>query len=321
MDNPQSILYHLPSDKVAVLDDEHKAIFAALDEKDQDFFAENFSPQDLPGALDRKWEIIQRNRVNRERFEKIMAQMAESASVASGSQPAGDIVTAAAAALGVGAGVAMAATDNTAFYRGANPADFIEPLRTEFETERTTLSHSGSPDALTVAVSLITDNGSVPAMTINLTRLNDGTDVKVNELNKQGILETLKEGGKKLIHIAGQGLTLLGRKQTGSMRPGDLITAAGQTIESGADLAQEIGNLKLKERAWQMIKQTAETIEASYLDRLEKERQARAALETAWDNFYNCPTCGVSFQNEETVCRVCGSARPEMPRKPDPRKL
>jgi rubrerythrin len=92
-------------------------------------------------------------------------------------------------------------------------------------------------------------------------------------------------------------------------------------MDGGANLADVVGNLRLKERAWKVIKTSAEAIEAAYRDRVEKERQARLLLEAAWDRYYNCPTCGVSFGPEDTVCRVCGTARPDKPVTADPRQV
>jgi rubrerythrin len=92
-------------------------------------------------------------------------------------------------------------------------------------------------------------------------------------------------------------------------------------MDAGASLVGDLSNLKLKERAWKVIRRTAEPVEAQYLADKEQETQRRLALENAWDHYYSCPTCGVAFgAEEEKTCRVCGTARPEAPQKPDPRK-
>jgi len=51
---------------------------------------------------------------------------------------------------------------------------------------------------------------------------------------------------------------------------------------------------------------------------MEKAKAIRLELEKAWDDYYNCPQCGVSFDG--STCRVCGTARPEKPMQPDPRQ-
>ena len=91
-------------------------------------------------------------------------------------------------------------------------------------------------------------------------------------------------------------------------------------LAQGASLADVAGNLKLKDRAWKVIKQTAEAIEANYQSEAAKIQQEISALEKAWDNYNNCPTCGVAFAPNDTECRVCGAGRPEKPTSPDPRQ-
>jgi len=312
----EDALSKLSPEQQAALSDELKATFCMLGIKDQDFFAQNFNPKDLPDVLVRKAEIIKRNQAQRQRLEQLMAKIAQAAPSTPEGEKSDDILAAAAGALGLGAAATLVATDNTAFYQGVQPADLVEPLRTEFQSANTAFAASGQPEALLGTVYLLTGGHGVPAMTVNLTALNNGMQVKVNELTTQGILQALREGGEKLLGLAAGGIQIL----TGHQSPGQLISSAGQAVSSGADLAETIHNLKLKERTWKAIRQAAEAIEASYLDQLEKERQAKAALEGAWDRYYNCPTCGVAFGAEDTVCRVCGTGRPEKPLKPDPRQ-
>jgi hypothetical protein len=322
MDMDDSALTKLSAEQMAALANEHKAIFCTLDEVDQAFFAKTFSPKDLPGALLRKAEIMKREQSRREKLEKFEAVFAENSQDApSGADTADSILTGVGAVVGVGAAAAMVATDNTAFFQGVQPSELVAPLRTEFQTNKTGVNVTGKPEAMEVTVFLNDSGRQVPAMTVNLTSVNDGCEVKVNNLTQQGIIQTLKQGGQKLLGLAGKGLDLLKRGKSGELAPEDLLSGAGITLEEGANLAESVGALKLKERAWKVIKQTAEAIEVNFKDLHEKETQARYALENAWDNYYNCPNCGVSFADGDKVCRVCGTARPEPPSQPDPRKL
>jgi rubrerythrin len=319
----EAALTKLSEDQKAELSDELKAVFCMLKEPDQDFFAQSMKPKDLPLALSRKAEIIKRDKEQQAHLQQLsafFAQDGQAAPASSGGGKAEDIVTAAATVLGVGATAVAVATDNSAIYHGVKPSDLVEPLRTEFQSGSTSFGVVGQPDALTATVYLAESGERVPAMTITLTALKEGTEVKVNELTTQGILEAVKAGGEKLLDLAKQGVNLLRRSKTGGISPEDMLSTANQTLESGAGLAETVHNLKLKDRAWKVIKQTAEAIEANYRAQVEKERQARAALERAWDNYNNCPTCGVTFGVEENVCRVCSTARPEKPQKPDPRQ-
>lgn len=319
----ESPLSKLSLEQTAVLNDDQKAIFCALDERDQDFFAQTFKPADLPKALDRKGEILNRHQADRARLEKIRVSLAQAAAENPvGEDGAEDVLTALAGAAGIGAAATMVATDNTAFWQGVKPSDLVDPLRTEFINERTRVSVSGGADALVVNVLLITDGfQAVPALTVHLSDVNNGTQVKVSDLTSHGILQTIKDGGKKLLDIAADGLELLAKKKHSMAGPGDVISKAGEVLDEGSELAKVAGNLKLNERAWKVIKQTAEAVEASYLSEKQRQLEARIALEGAWDRYTNCPTCGVSFDAGETSCHVCGTARPPAPQQPDPRQL
>jgi rubrerythrin len=316
-------LEQLTQDQRDALNDELKAVYCMLSPSDQAFFAESFEPKDLPKVLAKKAEIMQQDRDNREKLQQLVASIHDKTvkSMPPGDDKTGDVLTAAAAALGIGAAAAVVATDNTAFYKGVKPADLVSPLTTEFDSNQTAFSTSGNPDALLGTVFLLTSSGRVPAMTINLIGKDDGVEVKMNELSAKGILATLKSGAENLIDMAQDGLSLLRRTERGSASAEDLIGSAREVMDGGANLADVVGNLRLKERAWKVIKTSAEAIEAAYRDRVEKERQARLLLEAAWDRYYNCPTCGVSFGPEDTVCRVCGTARPDKPVTADPRQV
>ncbi len=306
----------LSADQLAALNDEQKAIFSLLVPSDQNFFAATFKPADLPVVLERKGEIMRRNQESRERLEQLKAAMAQNAAALP--PVAGEGLGNAlgmAGALGLGAAAAVA-SDNTAHYRGVQPVDLAPALRSEFGSGNTTISFSGAEDALLASVGILTDRGAVTAMTVQLTSRDDGTEVRVNDLTRQGVLETVKEGAKNLVGLAGQGLSLL----TGRKDPARIYNAAKQAVENGSDLAEAAGNFKLKERAWKVIKATAESLEKAHMSRVKEEREARERLEKAWDSYYNCPNCGVSFADVDLTCRVCGTDRPDQPVKPDPRR-
>jgi predicted metal-dependent hydrolase len=95
---------------------------------------------------------------------------------------------------------------------------------------------------------------------------------------------------------------------------------AGSAFSDTTKIADLAGNLKLKERAWKVIRESATVLEKAAQDRARREREARQALEDAWDHYYNCPNCSVPFRLEDTQCHVCGTARPAAPQQPDPRQ-
>ncbi|GAP13391.1 hypothetical protein LARV_01144 [Longilinea arvoryzae] len=314
---PDDSLAKLSPDQLNTLEDDLTLFFTTLSPADQDFFAANFNAHDLPAALSRKRELLERSKKSRERAARIKAETDAKAAEVAAQTTDDDLLAAAAAALGIGLGAAGAAiSGNTAFYRGVRPSDLVDPLRAEFNSAQTVAAAGGPPEALTVTIFLLGQFDRVAAMTVNLTVKDDGTEVKVNDLSTRGVLAVVRAGGAKLLNVAGQGLRLL----SGHLSPGEAIDAAGRTLASSADLAEAVANLQLKERAWKVIRQTAEAIEAAYQDRLKQEREAQAQLEAAWDRYYNCPTCGVAFGAGDATCRVCGAARPDKPLTPDPRQ-
>ena len=313
----ENSLTQLTEDQLAALNDDLKAVFCALDQKDQGFFAKTFSAKDLPVALTRKAEIMRRDQASRERIAKFKTALAEVPSAPQ--DKSGDFLAAAAGAIGIGAAAAAVATDNRASWRGARPDDFIAPLRAEFQTNQTRLDVTRNSDTLAATVLIAAENQWAPAMTITLSEVNDTTEVKVGDLTSHSTIEMLKSGGEALLKIAGQAAKVMMRNK-GGLPLGDLISTAGTTLDQGAELAQLSGNLKLKDRAWKVIKQTGEFVEANYLSELEKARTAQYALEKAWDDYNNCPTCGVAFLEGQPTCRVCNTPRPPAPVKPDPRR-
>jgi hypothetical protein len=312
----ESVLSQLSTEQLAALNDEQKAVFSLMVSSDQKFFAETFIPSDLPVALEHKGEIMRRSQEAREKLEQLKVALAQSA--AGVPPPAAEGLGGAlgmAGALGLGAAAAVA-SDGAAHYRGVQPMDLVPALRSEFGGGSTGISFSGDGDALLASVSIPSDRGPVTAMTVQMTARDDGTEVKVNDLTRQGVFESVKEGAKNLVGLAGQGLSVL----VGRRDPGSLYDAAKQAIENGSDLADAAGTFKLKERAWKVLKAAAESLEAAHLSRLREEQEARERLEKAWDVYNNCPTCGVSFAEADEQCRVCSTTRPEKPMKVDPRK-
>jgi hypothetical protein len=311
-----SPLSQLTAEQQAALSEELKAAYVLLAPADQSFFAKTFTPADLPTVLARKAEILKRSQAQRERLAQLQLEYAQNAAA---HPPVDDkaegVMGAVAGVLGLGAAAAIVASDNSAHYRGVRPQDLVEPLRAEFAGGNTMIQFSGQASALLGTISLVGSGGPVAAMTLNLSAVDSGLEIKINDLTTRGMLETVKEGGRKLFDAAGDVVNLITRGQRGQVSPADLM----DVVEHGAGLAETAAALKLKERAWKVIRQAAESVEAVYLSRLEQERAARGVLEKAWDNTYNCPTCGVAFGAEDKQCRVCSTARPEAPQKPDPR--
>lgn len=326
--NPDSLpsglsaaLEQLSGDKLASLNEEQKATFCMLHPTDQKFFARAFSPDDLPVALERKKALILANQKEIEQWEALKRRFALPLAAPEGANKIslGEVGLALAGVAGVGAAVAIA-SDGTAQWEGLQPADLLPALQTEFaDKERTDFEVTGGPDALEGTVFLISGRQYVPALTINLTRVQNATQVKVSDMTSAGLLEAVKRGGQTLFRLAQKGFSLWSHSRRGLRGGAEVFNTAGSLFEDGTSIAGLAQDLKLERRAWEAIKRSADSLERARQERLRQEREERFALEQAWDRYYNCPRCGVPFGEGDKECHVCGTERPLMPEHPDPR--
>lgn len=298
------------------LNDQQKAAFVMMDEKDQDFFASNFKPGEIATVINRKIEILQRNKAKQARMEQIQASMAKAAAEVP-SSPAMDDLSGVLGAVGLGAGVLAGAaiSNDTAHWRGVKQDDLINALRAEFANHsETSVTTSGTPNALTTSILLATDKGPVPAVTIQMTTVDDGTEVKVSDLSAESLGDTLTKGGKKIINLAADGLKLLGKKSfLGGVSADEVLGTASHALDESSGLGELAGRLKIKERAWKAMKAAADSIEKNYLTELEKKRQEQHKTEAELRYYATCEFCGKTFGEDDIVCTGCGQARPPKP--------
>lgn len=121
----QQTFSNLSAEKMAVLDDEQKAIFSMLNEKDQLFFFEQFfREKDLPLALDKKGEILKRNKASRESWKKSPQPSMRLWPAIPDHKQSDDILSAVTAAIRGGAAAAAVATEFI-LLAGVKPYDLI----------------------------------------------------------------------------------------------------------------------------------------------------------------------------------------------------
>lgn len=315
----------LSPEQYAALTGAQRDIFFALTEKDQVFFAANFSVSSLGSALERKRQTLQsRARVD-EHDQRVKSSMQ---ALANGAQPSDSggmqgLAGAAGMAAAVGLGVAARkiAPEGKAAWRGVTPRDLVNPLIDEFGRKEKTDIQFGQPAGdgnLSATVFLRTPKGMLPALTIVLAQLSEAAEVQISKVSAQSMLQTLKDQGGKLADLVQDGLRIRG----GSGDLDDLINLAGRVFENGVDGAQAISDLDLEDRAWETVQRAAEPIQQAYDERMAAANRERLQLESAWDNYYSCPKCRVEFSSAtETTCRVCGAARQSPPEAADPRRI
>jgi hypothetical protein len=313
----------LSDDQIAALGDEQKVIFAQLDPKDRQFYADNFSPDSLGKALERKWEILQ-SRARLTAFdqkvkENLTAGIGEPADRADLS--AGDVAVGAAGvagAVGIGVLAKQIAPEGVATWRGVAPRDLVDPLVSAFARQENTdvrFEPPGAQGTQHATILMRTPKGLVPGLTIVMAPLEEGTQVQISKLSSESVMQTLKEGGLKLIDLVQDGLRAKRRRDLG-----DLLDLAGRAVDEGVDIAQIVKDLDLEDEAWKVIKEAADPLQVIYDERMAIEKEERLKLEMLWDDYYSCPKCRVTFGAEDVECRVCGSERPAQPEEVDPRR-
>lgn len=313
----------LSDEQIEGLAENQKQIFLQLDEADRRFFADNFTAQSLGKALDRRWETLQ-SRARLAEFDNRLKESLLSDSPRQSAQPSlsgGDLAVGAAGlagAVGIGALASQIAPSGKASWRGVQPGDLVEPLAAVFARQEKTDMQFETPTeegVLHGAVYIRTAHGLIPGLTLTLTPIGESTEVYISKVSSESIMEAIKHGSQKLLDLIKDGLILSTRR--GGV--GNLFDLAGSMVNSGVDIARIVKDLDLEDKAWEVVQRAAEPLQKIYDERKALENAARARLEKAWDDYYHCPRCSVSFGADDTECRVCGTARPEKPALPDPR--
>jgi hypothetical protein len=313
----------LSPEQLEVLNDNQKELFLQLDPKDRKFYADNFSPGSIGKALDRKGEILQ-SRARLAAFDQKVNENYISSLGNGDATPeitAGDVAMGAAGAagmIGVGVLARQIAPEGKASWRGVAPRDLVEPLVNAFARQEKTDIRFEAPSEQGVqqaTILLRTSKGLVPGLIIVLAPLEESTQVQIGQLTSESVMQALKEGGLKLLDLLQDGLRL---KRRGGLD--DLLVLAGRAVDEGVDIAQLVKDLDLEDRAWEVIKNAADPIQVIYDKKMAIENEARLKLEMLWDDYYSCPKCRVEFGADDVECRVCGTARPEKPEQPDPRR-
>ena len=158
------------------------------------------------------------------------------------------------------------------YHGNIHPNDIAHALLAEFNRGNLFAQVVGSPDKLAVQIAtrMGAPSGGATALTVNLQTVNDGLMV---ELGQQAWLGVAASLGQTALSALRNPFTLLGRLD---------------------DLAQDIENIQLNEKVWQVIGSAAATLGASYAL---SEKLARIA----------CEYCGSANPLGEATCLACGA--------------
>ena len=162
--------------------------------------------------------------------------------------------------------------DRRVFHGNITTTDLAQALVAEFNQGNTQTQVLGESNNLTVQIasSQWAHSGGKTALTVNLQQIEDGVMVQVGEQQWLGVAASL---GQTAIAALINPINLLGRLD---------------------DIAQDVSNLQLNEKIWQIVTRVVETTGAS---QQLSERLTRLT----------CEYCGVANPVGEATCVACGA--------------
>jgi hypothetical protein len=218
------------------------------------------------------------------------------------------------AGLGLGAGIAggaVAPHPNPVTFEGCQAHVIAAALQAEIPDDDTYVRVARSGDSTVVTVFTSPSNrpyDQTPALSATLLEADDTLTVTMGELSREAKREALSSIGGT---IARHGSRIL---RGGGI--GGLLDAAGSIIEGVSDVADDVDDLTLPRRVWNVIDRVGGAAEIAYLEeqrRLDEAQRKREAAERAWTH---CPSCGRAYEQAEAArmnCSSCGGPRGPKP--------
>jgi hypothetical protein len=162
--------------------------------------------------------------------------------------------------------------DKRIYHGNITPNDVAQALEAEFNQGNTRTQVFGESDNLIVQIasSQWAHSGGKTALAVNIQQIEDGVMVQVGEQQWLGVAASL---GQTAISALINPLNLLGRLD---------------------DIAQDVSNLQLNEKVWQIVIRVVNAAGASLQL---SERLARVT----------CEYCGVANPVGESSCLACGA--------------
>ena len=137
----------------------------------------------------------------------------------------------------------------------------------------------------------------------------DVLTVTVSDLNEGSVRTALGSMGRTVLD---QGKRLLFRRRGA----GGLLETAGNVVDGVEDLVEDIQDLGLPKRVWEVIDRVGEAAERAHLDEKRKEQERQWQRETAERAWTHCDSCGRAFREDEISrvdCPSCGAPRGHKP--------
>lgn len=249
----------------------------------------------------------------RARLDKGFSPELQPISTASKTGAGGEIL----AGLGLGAGVvagAVAAHPNPATFEGVKAAIIVSALRSEIPDDdtRVQIDKSGASVVVTILQSQErTPQQFSPALSATLIETADKLTVAVSDLSQGAVRGTLSSVGSTVLD---QGKEILSRRRRSDV--GGLLDTAGHLMERVEGLVEDIQDLGLPKRVWEVIDRVGEAAEQAYLDEQRKEQELQRKREAAERAWTHCESCGRAYRDDEETradCPSCGASRGDKP--------
>ena len=162
--------------------------------------------------------------------------------------------------------------DRRVFHGNITPSDIAQSLVAEFNQGNTQTQLLGESNNLTVQIasSQWARSGGKTALSVNLQQIEDGVMVQVGEQQWLGVAASL---GQTALAALMNPLNLLGRLD---------------------DIAQDVSNLQLNEKIWQIV---ARVVNAAGASQQLSERLSSLT----------CEYCGAANPVGESTCIACGA--------------
>jgi len=219
------------------------------------------------------------------------------------------------AGLGLGAGVvggAVAGHPDSVSFEGVKAAVIVNALNSEIADEDTRVQVKQTGDSVMATILQSQSEGLYdfsPAVTVTLIEAAGTLTVTVSDLNQDTFRERLSSMGGTVLD---KGKRLVFRRRG----PGGLIDAAGNVMEGIGDLVEDIQDLNLPKRTWEVIDRVGGAAEKAYLEQQRREQEQQRRREAAERAWTHCEWCGRAYSEDEaslTSCPACGGARGAKP--------
>jgi len=247
------------------------------------------------------------------RLEKGFSFEAPPSSAASKPGPAGEIL----AGVGLGAGVvggAAAPHPNPVTFEGCKAAVIVNALKKEIPDDDTRVQVDQTSNSVVVAILQSQESKPhqfSPALTATLIETSDALTVTISDLDQDSTRGVLSSMGSTLLD---QGKKVLsGRRHLGVA---GLLDAAGHVMEGVEDLVEDIQDLGLPRRVWEVIDRVGGAAEQAYLNEQREKQELQRKREAAKLAWTHCGWCGRAYgedKDSRTDCPACGAPRGDKP--------